>query len=160
MKGCPKHCRTPRYRALSIAGQRQTGIRAHFPSPERCPTCSAREKRSCPADGGAGGIFFFSIFHLWLLLLQKPCRKSRPAHCPLHRAGKPEEVAGAGLIFGLSPARLRGSKAGSASSQPRQGNSPMATSPSCHPTSSLSTHPEQMGCKKKGDVSNPPRAVR
>lgn len=97
--------------------------------------------------------FLPSGSYLLLLFLQKPCERVSQ-HCPMHRPGKPGEVAGPDAWEGSNPAVREESWLGRIPVQlSSPGNSPMAASPSCQPPSSLSTCPQPTGCaggKKRG----------
>lgn len=137
--------------------------RARLPSTVSCPTSfSSGERRSCPADTGTRGIFFFLSLFSCSYSSKSPAERATWHTIPCADPGSLGRLQG--LMLGQAPAWLCRRKAGSAGSQPSpsaQRNSPMAASPSCYPLSSLSIHPQKTGCsrgeKRRGhmDASNP-----
>jgi len=105
IRGCLEHCKTPWYRALSMAGWRQPGqlTPGHTFPALRDTAHPSPQDRGGPAQQTQGwNYFLLSVSHLLLLLLQKPRRMSHPAHYPMHRPGKPGEAAGPDAWAGSS----------------------------------------------------------
>lgn len=99
--------------APSIAGQRQAGTRARFPSPKRCSTSSsAGERRFCPADARGWGYFLLLFLISCSYSPKSPAERAARRTTPRTHRGSLRRLQG--LMFGQVPARLRGRKAGSA----------------------------------------------